>query len=355
MTFCLCQSLLWAADPAPSPELHLTVPEKGAYTGAYVDFGDGESEVTLEAIEDFDKMVGKHQAMIGFGNFWGEQQFPLKNLHIITSYGAIPLIYWSPWDKPYIEGALPDRFNLYNILNGMWDAYIDKWAEDARNFGKPLLVAWGLEMNGTWFPWSGYYYGGGQGDEVRPPPDFLGPKIYKKAYRYVVDRVRAKGARNIQWIFHVNNFSNPSADWNRIAAYYPGPGYVDWLGISIYGKLNKYMGWGSFFNVCHQAYQEICGLDPTKPVMAAEWGVGEFPRAGNKAEWIKKAFLDFKEHFPRIKAAVYWHERWQNSDESYSNLRVNSSPESLEAYRKGVDDPYWIGKPRYHNAEAPKP
>jgi hypothetical protein len=334
------------------PVQELAVPEKGIYTGAYVDFGEGEDDVTLEAIENFEKLVGKHQAVIGIGNFWGEQQFPAKNVHIITSYGAVPLLYWSPWNKPYSENALPDRFNLYNILAGMWDAYIDKWADDARQFGKPLLVAWGLEMNGTWFPWSGYYYGAGQGDSVNKPPESIGPKIYKQAYRYVVDRVRRKGAHNIQWVFHVNNFSHPGGDWNRFAAYYPGYNYVDWLGMSVYGKLDKYMTWGSFFDVCNQPYQEICKVDVSKPVMLAEWGVGEFPSAGNKAAWYKKAFLDIKEQFPRIKAAVYWHERWQNSDESYSNLRVNSSPEALEAFRKGLEDNYWIGKPRFSNKES---
>jgi hypothetical protein len=47
--------------------------------------------------------------------------------------------------------------------------------------------------------------------------------------------------------------------------------------------------------------------------------------------------------YPRIKAAVYWHERWQNVDETYSNLRVNSSVESLQAYHDGVANPDWVG------------
>jgi hypothetical protein len=53
--------------------------------------------------------------------------------------------------------------------------------------------------------------------------------------------------------------------------------------------------------------------------------------------------------FPRLKACVFWHERWQNSEGDnagkYSNLRVNSTPESLEAYRQGVADPFYLAKP----------
>ena len=333
----------------------LAIPENGAYTGAYVDFGEGEDDVTLEAIQKFEKMVRKHQAIIAFGNFWGEQQFSLKNVQIVTLYGAIPYIFWSPWDKPYSEDNIPDRFNLYNILSGMWDAYIDKWAEDARDFGKPLLVAWGLEMNGTGFPWSVYFYGGGQKDLTNQPADYLGPKIFKQAYRYVIDRVRAKGAHNIQWVFHVNNYSYQSGDWNRFAVYYPGSDYVDWLGLSVYGKLDNSMDWGSFYDVCESAYREICQVDPSKPLMVAEWGVGEYPTFGNKSEWLRKAFEDYEERFPRIKAAIYWHERWQNDDLSYSNLRVNSSPEALSAYREGVGNTYWIGNPRFHTKRSSKP
>ena len=43
------------------------------------------------------------------------------------------------------------------------------------------------------------------------------------------------------------------------------------------------------------------------------------------------------------KGAVYWHERWQNLDQSYSNLRVNSSVESLQAYHDGVANSDWLG------------
>jgi hypothetical protein len=326
----------------------LVMPAKGAYTGAYVDFGDGEGHVTLDAVEGFEKMTGKHLAVVAFGNFWGEQTFPRKRVEIISGYGAVPLIFWSPWDRPYEEGRGPDRFNLPGILSGKWDNYIDRWADAARQYGKPLLVSWGLEMNGTWFPWSGCFYGGGK---VVGHKDgvalYEGPELFKQAYRYVVNRVKARGANNILWGFHVNHYALPQASWNKaMANYYPGPDYVDWLGLSVYGKMFKDEGWASFYDVMDAAYKEICMLDPAKPVIVAEWGVGEFPHF-SKAEFITKAFDDFKTRYPRVKAAVYWHERWENKDGSYSNLHVNSSPEALDAYRKGVADPYWIDRPQF--------
>src|SRR5207237_3999376 len=90
--------------------------------------------------------------------------------------------------------------------------------------------------------------------------------------------------------------------------------------------------------------KEVSSVEPNKPIMVAEWGTGEFPHSGNIGEWIKQGLELFRTRYPRIKAAVYWHERWQNPDGSYSNLRVNSSVQSLQAYREGVANPDWMGE-----------
>lgn len=317
----------------------------GAYTGAYIDFGEAEGDVTLDAIEDFEKLVGKRQAIVAFSSYWGEQSFPRKAVHVISRHGSLPLIFWCPWDKPYVEGQGPDRFSLVNILSGACDGYIDQWADEARTHGKPLMVSWGLEMNGYWFPWSGYYYRGDSRETFRE-----GARLFKEAFRYVVSRVRARGAHNVLWGFHCNAFSDPDEEWNKMAGYYPGPEVVDWLGLSVYGKQALEDPWISFPEAMDWAYGQIADIDPSKPVIVAEWGVGEFPRDGDKAEWIREAFEALKTKYERVKAAVYWHERWRNPDDTYSNLRVNSSPESLEAYRQGLSDPHWLGRP--HSGEA---
>ncbi|MCX8043504.1 MAG: glycosyl hydrolase [Desulfobacterota bacterium] len=323
----------------------LIVPEHQAYTGAYIDFGTTEDAVTFEALEAFEQLAGKHQAIIGFSNYWGKQAFPREAIKTIVAYGAIPLIYWNPWDRPFSEGNKPDRFHLPSIIAGTWDQYIDMWARDAAATGIPLLVSWGLEMNGTWFPWSGIFYGGSTVIPGSNPPRYQGPETFKTAYRHVVDRVRAAGAKNVLWVFHPNNTSEPNEPWNRMAQYYPGDAYVDWLGLSAYGQQYPHTGWIAFQKVFPEYYHEICAITPDKPFILAEWGVGEFPRCGNKAAWLSEAFRRLPTEFPRLKAAVYWHERWPNADGSYSNLRINSSEASLEAYRKGVADPFWLDKP----------
>ena len=321
--------------------------------------GDAEDEITLARIEEFEQNVGKHQAIIAFSSFWGEQTFPDHNLEIIARHGSIPLVYWSPWDRPYRQNQKPDRFSLIAILAGKWDSYIDLWADGAKKFDRPIFVSWGLEMNGTWFPWSGYFYrnrswAGSQG--ASHVTKNFAPELYKKTYRYVVDRVRKRGAKNILWVFHANSYSFPSENWNAMAQYYPGSNYVDWLGLSAYGVQFKSESWVTVKDALYYPYKNICALDPNKPVMLAEWGVADFPKVGNKAVWLTEAFKMFASQFPRLKATVFWDERWQNEDNSFSNLRVTSSLESLEAYRQGIAASSWLAYPAIQKSEShPRP
>ena len=345
--------LLAACKPAPvTPTSEaetiptgIVVPEKSAYLGAYIDSGDDEDDVSLDRLVEFEELAGKKQAIVASSSYWGQQTFPSANLRIISRHGSIPLLFWSPWDKPYEQNKGPDHYSLDAILEGKWDAYIDRWADGARDYGRPFFVAWGLEMNGNWFPWSGIFYGAGKVIPGSQPVAYEGPEKFKRCYRYVVDRVRARGAKNILWVFHANNFSEPPDGWNHLSHYYPGADYVDWLAVSAYGKQFPNEPWADLFDVLEDPYQEICELDPAKPIMLAEFGVGEFPSTGDKAEWFKEAFFALEHKMPRIKAAVYWHERWQNEDQTYSNLRINSSSEALEAFRDAVGDRYWLERP----------
>ena len=326
----------------PNAPVAVVIPERGAYTGAFIDFGDAEDAVALETIEDFEQMVGKHQAIIASSSYWGEQSFPSANLRMIWRHGSLPLVFWSPWDRPYEQHKGPDRFSLTAILAGTWNRYIDDWADSARAFGKPLIVSFGDEMNGDWFPWSGACYGGSKPIPGRPN-EWEGPELFKRAFRYVVKRARARGAHNIQWLFQTNNYSYPVDKWNSAPAYYPGAAYVDWLGLSVYGQQFADEPWSDFPPLIDWPYQEMAAIDSTKPIMIAEWAAGEFPNSGDKAKWMRDAFEVMWTKLPRVKAAVYWHERWQNEDQTYSNLHLNSSPEALAAYRKGVANPYWLG------------
>jgi len=136
-----CEKHAPSLTQSSSKEKQLVVPDHGAYTGAFIDFGGIEDQVSLEGIESFEQIVGKHQAIIASSSFWGEQSFPMANVTLIWRHGSLPLVFWSPWDRPYEQRKGPDRFSLKSILEGRWNRYIDDWADQARTFGEPMIVS----------------------------------------------------------------------------------------------------------------------------------------------------------------------------------------------------------------------
>ena len=91
-----CKKPMTEAQVDPNGPAEVAIPEHGAYTGAFMDFGDEEDDVTLETIEDFEEMVGKHQAIIVSSSYWGEQNFPVDNLNVIWRHGSMPLVFGRP-------------------------------------------------------------------------------------------------------------------------------------------------------------------------------------------------------------------------------------------------------------------
>jgi hypothetical protein len=71
--------------------------------------------------------------------------------------------------------------------------------------------------------------------------------------------------------------------------------------------------------------------------------VAEDPERGSKAEWIRVALQSIRaQRYPRLKAICYWHEAWENEDGSVSDLRINSSPAALAAYRREIAASFFL-------------
>jgi hypothetical protein len=91
-------------------------------------------------------------------------------------------------------------------------------------------------------------------------------------------------------------------------------------------------------------YPGMCALSETKPLAILELGAPERP---GKAAWIADALGALSAgEYPRIKAVSWWN-KTQKPDGTPSTLEIDSSPESLEAYREGVrdfvDEAVWSG------------
>lgn len=300
--------------------------------------------MSCRAIRRFEKLAGKEIAWAYFSNNWIEGiKFPEQEIREIIEYGKVPFVRLMPRSS-FKYGPDPVYY-LQAIIEGKFDPQLRKWARKAKSLGVPLLIDFALEMNGDWFPWSGFWNGGGESAEYGDPDYPDGPERYRDAYRHIVEVFRQEGVENVTWFFHPDAVSYPEEKWNRMEYYYPGDDYVDWVGLSVYGAIfpqeREYWSELSFRKKFLKAYSQIKKFAPEKPLAILEFGVIEDPR---KPDWIKNAFDTIKE-FRVIKAISWWQERWENEDGTFSDLRINSSEESLQEYRRQIDSPVFVSFP----------
>ncbi len=328
----------------------LAPPSKGKiYHNAYPDFDDTEDQVKKDSILHFEQLAQKEIGWVFFSNNWlpaqGGIHFPAHEVEVIHAQGKTPYIRMMARSR-FEEGKADPVYTMDRFLNGDFDEDLREWARKAKSYDFPLLVEFGTEMNGFWFPWNGIWNGAGE-TAYGDPNQYDGPEKFKKVYRRIIDICREEGANNITWFFHVNGENDPSTDWNRMKNYYPGDEYIDWIGISIYGQLEFSEPWREFKEVLTANWEEIINIsDEGKPIAVLEWGVCENPAAGNKAQWISDAVQSLIKnaiYSNKISAISYWNEAWEDGNDII-DLRIDSSPEALEAYRKAIYSDIFISE-----------
>jgi len=327
-------------------------PDGRVYHAAFPDFGGPEDRVRASRIHAFEGDAGRPIAWAYFSNNWVHGiRFPADDVARIVAAGRVPFIRMMA-RSDYDEGGPDERYTMHSIVDGNWDGDLRRWCQGAAATGVPLLVDFGVEVNGEWFPWNGRWNGGGRTQGYGDPTYPDGPERFRDAYRHIVDLCRAEGATNLTWFFHVDVGSYPEAAWNSdFANYYPGASYVDWIGISDYGQLVPGERWEGFRERLDRVYAQLDALAAPgdKPIAVLEYGARESKRKpGKKAGWLRTAIETvLSERYPRIAALSYWHERWRNGDGSVSNLRIDSSRRARRAYRSAVGAPAFTSEARF--------
>ena len=274
----------------------------------------------------------------------------LARLRAYRQRGIVPLVSWDPWGAWYEpEGGpnprKPQPYQLRHIVNGVFDDYIDSWATGLAAFGHPVFLSFAHEMNGDWFPW-------GVGVNGNTAEDFVA------AWRHVHLRFTAAGVTNVRWVWTPNyDYGGPV----NFAEIFPGNSYLDWVGVNGYNwGTSMYWAacqcrsdWLSFDTLFADSYDALTALS-TKPIMITETASAE--DGGDKAAWITNAFLNrLPTRFPRIGAVGWFHatdERTADGDfvldgktaAYWVDWRINSSPQSLEAFVRVAKSPYLQGR-----------
>ena len=321
-------------------------PAVGVYHAAFPYFGPLEDRVSISVVSRFKVLAKKPIAWAYSSNNWFRGiKFPVLAVRAIYRAGAVPFIRLMPRTGFHLPDTM---YSLQKIIEGKFDPELSQWALGARKLGIPLMLEFAGEPNGDWFPWSGSENGGGETTGYGDPSLPDGPERYRDAYRHIIDLFRAEGADKITWVLHLNSGSSPVASWNRMAAYYPGDDYIDWIGESAYGAQIHGEAWELLTDVLDRSYPELSHISATKPLALLEYGVIDDGVPGHKAAWIREGLDSIKSgRYPGIKGVSYWHSKFRNADGSISNMRLDSSPDVRLAYQAEVLDPFFVSTPQF--------
>jgi endoglucanase len=261
-------SVAMGAYPAKYPQIN----HPGITLGAYDPHGDFKnySGVRIEHV------------------FMPWQDVELSALYTADSYALEHdrslLITIEPWSWSEDSRLMPDQLKD-RVLRGAYDETIKSIAKVISELKSPVTIRWGQEMEDTSgrFSWSGWK-----------------PEDYVAAYRRFCDLTHPIAMQaKFMW--------SPKGNSN-LAEYYPGDGYADAIGLSVFG-FQKYDNGNfgrdrTFSEVLKPGYDLVVAFG--KPVVVAELGYDGTD--GYVASWAK-AVTKPNAEFPLLTAVVYFDDK----------------------------------------------
>ncbi|MEX5271286.1 glycoside hydrolase family 26 protein [Kocuria sabuli] len=290
-------SVMVAAAAAAEPQVRTCPLRFGVGTPG----GPGASQELAEVAS----LTGeKPSIVLSYKDF--EQPVPYWELEQARSAGATTLLTWEPW--AWGGGTDQPAYALDRIAAGDHDAHITDWATRLADWGGPVMLRFGHEMNGNWYPWAEGVNGNGAGD-------------YVAAYRHVHDIFTAAGADNVQWVWNPNV---PYWGSTPLDGLYPGADYVDVAGLDGYnwGTSQSWSTWQQPWELFGWGLAEMRRLAPGKEIVVAETASAE--SGGSKAEW-NAHLVYYLAAQPDVTGLVWFHH------DKETDWRINSSASSASA------------------------
>jgi hypothetical protein len=254
---------------------------------------------------------------------------PAANL---LSRGYTPILTWEPLYN-HLARLDPAQPRLKDLISGQFDAYYYSFGDKIAALGDTVIVRLMHEFEGKWYPWSLVENG-------------YDPNLFITVFRYIIDKVRSRGAHNIKWMWCVNAEPAPYRRFNWIMSCYPGDNYVDIVATDIYNHPDLGVpDWKSFRYTGIESYYYLNKYLPHKPLYICEAASrerynGEDPSSQTKAEWIRQMDKDMKSFFSKARALVFF------SCVKEHDWRLNSSQPALSAITELIwNDSYYSSGP----------
>jgi mannan endo-1,4-beta-mannosidase len=235
----------WAAGPVPPlPSVR------------YVGVHERDAPASYYEVQQFAQDIGMQPNLVSYYSNWPDP-FQTSFAESASQRGAETVVQLVPRTNAGID------VSLAGIADGKDDVYLRSFATAVREFKVPIVLSFGHEMNGSWYPW-GYQH--------------TSPETFVAAWRHIVKLFRAEGASNATWLWTVNVMANdiPSPIPSP-KAWWPGGSYVNWVGIDGY----YYKSSSVFASLFGPTITAVRGFT-NDPILIAETGAP--PAAGQTAK-----------------------------------------------------------------------
>jgi mannan endo-1,4-beta-mannosidase len=272
------------ASLPPSPASYLGVFEAGSPPG-------------YKPIEEFAEAAGRQPNLVGYYSGWA-QPFEASYAQMIRRHGVIPFVQIDP-----------TLASVAGIAAGDYDIYLRTYANAVRAFGHPVVIGFGHEMNAPWYSWG---YGN------------VAPSTFVAAWQHIVTLFRAQGAENVTWLWTLQA-DEPGT--GPVASWWPGAGYVNWVGIDGY----YYRPSDTFTNVFGKTIDQVRQFTD-KPVLLSETAVG--PDAGQALK-IPDLFAGMHKYKT---LGLVWFDKAQSGSVLHQDWRLEGNPVAEFSFRLGVRD-----------------
>jgi hypothetical protein len=278
--------------PAP-PDVHAVLPPKSA---SYLGVFEPNSPPSYQPIAVFAQAAGREPNLIEYYSGWA-QPFATSFAERVHRHGVIPFVQIDP-----------TYASVSAIAAGDYDGYLRLYADSVRDFGHPVVIGFGHEMNATWYSW-GYR-------KVAAP-------TFVAAWQHIVSLFRAQGADNVTWLWTVQ--ADEPGKTGPIKSWWPGARYVTWVGIDgYYGRPSD-----TFASLFGQTIGQVRALTD-KPVLLSETAVT--PLADQYANIVNL----FEGMATYNTLGLVWFDKDQQGIPNGQDWRIEGNLAAEAAFRVGV-------------------
>ena len=287
----------YISAPGKPLAVHATLPPmRASYLGV---FEEG-APPSYQPLDNFGKAAGMPPNLVGYFSGWAEP-FDRAFANSVSDHGAVLLVQIDPTYAPIAQ-----------IAAGDYDNYLRSYADSVRSYGRPVLIGFGQEMNGTWYPW-GYNH--------------VSPATFVAAWRHLVNVFRGEGAENVTWLWTINANRPTNSTVPALSSWWPGRQYVTWVGIDGF----YYRSSDTFNSVFGQTIQQVRKFT-NQPVLLSETAVGPAAEQFIKIPQLFSGMVRYRT------LGLVWFDKNQHAGIYHQDWRIEDNQNAEDAFSLGVRD-----------------